>query len=92
MHKFGALMIAACGASLASCDAQQAAGDYAMGSAAEDQIKVYDIAKRNGDKMQTCTQAMMIAQFFLQSKDEARWKEWKAKEKADCKAAGMPTP
>lgn len=77
--------------SFSSCDAQHAAGDFVVGSAAEDQIKVYEIAKKNGDKMQTCTQAMMIAQLFLQSKDEARWKEWKAKETADCKAAGMPT-
>ncbi len=50
-----------------------------------------DIAKKNGDKMQTCTQAMMIGQLFLQAKDETRYKEWKAKETADCKSAGMPT-
>lgn len=62
-----------------------------VGSAAEHQIDVYDIAKKNGDKMQACTQAMMIAQLFLQSKDEARWKEWKAKETADCKEAGIPS-
>ena len=91
MQKLVALIIAACGASLSSCDAQQAAGDFAVGSVAEDQIKVYDIAKKNGDKMETCAQAMVISQLFLQSKDEARWKEWKAKQKADCKAAGMPT-
>ena len=76
---------------LSACDAQQAVGDFAVGSAAEDQIKVYDIAKKNGAKMETCTQAMVIGQLFLQSKDETRWKEWKAKEVEDCKAAGMAT-
>lgn len=83
---------------LAGCDAATDAvveaegdlGDHVMGSAAQDQIEVYEIAKRNGDKMQTCMQAGMIAQFFLQSKDEASWKEWSAKEDEDCEAAGIP--
>lgn len=78
--------------SLVACDAQQAVGDYAVGSAAEDQIEVYDMAKKGGDKMQTCAQASVIAQLFLQSKDEARWQEWKKKEAEDCKEAGMPMP
>ncbi len=84
-------MLIAGGLSVSACDAQQAVVDSAVGSAAEDQIEVYDIAKKGGDKMQACAQAGMIAQLFLQSKDESRWKEWKDKETADCKEAGMPT-
>ena len=91
MHRVNGLILMIVAMSLSACDAQQTVGDYAVGSAAEDQIKVYEIAKKNGDKMETCSQAMVIAQLFLQSKDETRWKEWKAKEAADCKEAGLPS-
>ena len=84
------LSLSACdAASDAASDASGSVGDFTTGAAAKDQIEVYDIAKKNGDKMQTCAQAMVIAQLFLQAKDEARWKEWKAREAVDCKAAGM---
>jgi len=85
-------------ATLTGCDAASDAatevqGDFVdsqMNNLAQEQIEVYEIAKKNGDTMQTCAQAMAIAQIFLQSKDEANWKSWKEKEKADCEAAGMP--
>ncbi len=81
-------------APLAGCDAasevQADLVDGQMNSFAKEQIEVYNIAKKNDDKMQTCTQAMAIAQIFLQSKDEQNWKIWKEKEKTDCEAAGIP--
>jgi hypothetical protein len=95
MHRFfvttaigAALLLSACDAVQ---DAQSDAADNMMGSLVEDQIEVYEIAKKNGDKMQTCVQAMGIAQGFLQAKDEESWKAWKVKEKEDCAAAGMPS-
>lgn len=74
----------------AAQDAQSSATDYIMDSGATEQIKVYEIAKRNGAKMEACTQAMAIAALFLQAKNEESWKEWKVKEKEDCEAAGIP--
>lgn len=89
-----AAMFTLLGCDTAQDAAQNAQGDltdYVISSGAKDQIEVYEIAKKNGDNMQTCTQAMVIAQMFLQAKDEDSWKDWKAKEKEDCKAAGLPT-
>lgn len=57
---------------------------------AADQVKQYDIAKRSGDRMQTCVQAGTVKAAFLQAKDEDNYKKWMAVEKADCAAAGMP--
>ena len=74
----------------AANDAQSSATDYIMDSGAKEQIKVYEIAKKNGAKMEACTQAMAIAALFLQAKNEESWKEWKAKEKEDCEEAGIP--
>jgi hypothetical protein len=55
-----------------------------------DAVAQYGIAKRSGDKMQTCAQAGLVSAAYLQAKDEPKFNEWKATEKADCAAAGMP--
>lgn len=57
---------------------------------ATDAVAQYDIAKRQGDKMQTCVQAGFVAAAYLQAKDETNYTQWKATEKADCTAAGVP--
>ncbi len=57
---------------------------------AEDAVAQYEIAKRGGDKMQTCVQAGMVSAAYLQAKDEEKYNEWKATEKMDCRAVGMP--
>jgi hypothetical protein len=59
---------------------------------AADAVERYLIAKRQGDKLQTCVQAGMVSASFLQAKDEYEYTKWKAIEKADCRAAGMPQP
>lgn len=56
---------------------------------ADDMVAQYDIAKKQGDAMQTCVQAGMVSAAYLQAKDEAKYNEWKAIEKTDCKAAGI---
>lgn len=59
---------------------------------ATDAVAQYEIAKRQGDAMQTCVQAGMVSAAFLQAKNEAQYTQWKATERADCARAGMPTP
>ena len=57
---------------------------------AEDAVKQYEIAKDQGDKMQICVQAGLASAAYLQAKDKENYNKWKAIEKADCRAAGMP--
>ena len=75
---------------LVGCDA---ATDMQMDNinskVADDMVAQYDIAKKQGDAMQTCVQAGMVSAAYLQAKDEAKYNEWKAMEKADCKVAGI---
>ncbi|MGN7824567.1 hypothetical protein ACTJJB_30875 [Chitinophaga sp. 22536] len=58
---------------------------------AEDAVQQYEIAKRQGDKMQTYLQASMVAQAYLEAKDEANYNKWKDIEKQAAVDAGMPT-
>lgn len=57
---------------------------------ARDSVDQYNIAAREGDPMQMCVQAGMVAAAFLQAKDEPNYREWKATEKANCRRAGVP--
>lgn len=57
---------------------------------ADDQVKQYEIAKRQGDRMQICVQAGLVSAAFLQAKNETEYQRWKAVEAADCRAAGVP--
>jgi hypothetical protein len=57
---------------------------------ADDAVKEYEIAKRSGTKMDVCVHASLVAAAYLQAKDEAKYREWKATEKADCAVAGLP--
>lgn len=57
---------------------------------AEDAVKQYDIAKRQGDKVQIYVQAQMVAAAYLQAQDEANYNKWKEIEKEAAKDAGMP--
>lgn len=57
---------------------------------ARDAAEQYDIARRQGDKIQICVQAGLVAAAYLQAKDEVNYNNWKAIEDADCASAGMP--
>jgi hypothetical protein len=59
-------------------------------SVADDFEKQYDIAKRNGDRMQMCVQAGIVAAAYLQAHDDTQYRTWKATEESDCSAAGVP--
>lgn len=54
-----------------------------------DQIKQYEIAKRQGDPMQICVQAGLVSAAYLQAKNEYKYQEWKATEATDCQRAGL---
>lgn len=54
-----------------------------------DSVQQYEIAKRQGDPMQTCVQAGFVAAAFLQEKNEGSYQQWKATEKSDCAKAGL---
>lgn len=49
----------------------------------------YQIAKRNGTKMDVCVQAGFVAAAYLQAKNETGYQRWKGTEKNDCEVAGL---
>ncbi|MEI6707626.1 MAG: hypothetical protein WCK96_10885 [Methylococcales bacterium] len=74
--------------------AESAMADVGMSGAytkvINDSIDQYNITKRGDNKIEVCVHAGMVSAAFLQAKDEAGYKKWKAIEKNDCKKAGMP--
>lgn len=83
---FGLVAVSA----LVGCDAAvDAQMDSTYDKVSEDMVTQYEIAKKQGDAMQTCVQAGMVSAAYLQAQDEAKYNEWKATEKEDCKAAGI---
>ncbi len=66
-------------------------GGGVEGSVARDVIDQYKIAKRSGGPMDACVHAGLVKAVFLQAKDEDKYKEWQAVERADCSAAGLPS-
>ncbi len=49
---------------------------------ANDAVKEYEITQRDGTKMDACVHAGLVAAAYLQAKDEDKYREWKATEKA----------
>lgn len=54
-----------------------------------DSERQYEIAKKNGTAMDAYTRACLVAECYLQAKDEANYKKWKAIEKEEAKNAGF---
>lgn len=63
--------------------------DHLNNHLADRSTQQYDIAKRQGNRMDMCTQAGVAAQFFLGAKDEKSYAYWKSIQEADCRAAGL---
>lgn len=57
---------------------------------AGDSVDQYNIAAAQGDPMQKCVQAGLVSSAFLQAQDTSNYNLWKAREAADCVAAGVP--
>lgn len=60
---------------------------YAQVSA--NMIEQYKIAVRQGDPIQICVQAGLVAASYLQASDEANYRQWKKTEVAQCRTAGV---
>lgn len=56
---------------------------------ASDAVQQYEIAKRQGDRIQICVQAGLVSAAYLQAKDEPNYQRWKQTESEDCKLAGI---
>lgn len=74
---------------MTGCDSQEQQLETIHAKVADDAVEQYDIAKKQGDKVQICAQAGIVSAAYMQAKDEPKYNEWKAVEKADCKAAGI---
>ncbi len=60
-----------------------------MNNHVQEQIKQYNIAKKNGSNMDAYVQASMVSAVFLQAKDEKNYKKWKKIEKELAKKVGL---
>lgn len=56
---------------------------------AEDAVKQYEIAKKNGNAMDAYVQASVVCAAYLQANDEENYKKWKAIEAQEAKLAGF---
>ena len=52
-------------------------------------VEEYNLAKKHGDKIDICVRAGLVAESYLQGKDEANYAKWRDTERADCKRAGL---
>ena len=50
----------------------------------------YNITKQSGTAIDQCVHAGMVAAAYLQAKDQSSYATWKAVERRDCDAAGVP--
>jgi hypothetical protein len=57
---------------------------------ATDAVAEYNIAAAQGNNMQKCVQAGLVAAAYLQAQDSTNYNTWKATETADCAVAGLP--
>jgi predicted Zn finger-like uncharacterized protein len=57
---------------------------------AQDAVKQYEIAKRQGDPMQICVQAGFVSAAYLQAQNEPDYRRWKRTQSDDCQRAGIP--
>ena len=64
--------------------------DQVNKSVAADAVQQYQIAKNNGNPVDICVAAGLVAATFLNAKDESNYSIWKSIESTDCKAAGVP--
>ena len=57
---------------------------------ATDSEAQYNITKQSGTAMDQCVNAGLTAAAYLQAKDQSSYANWKAVERRDCDAAGVP--
>jgi len=57
---------------------------------ANDAVRQYEIAKRNGSAIDAYVQAGLVSAAFLQAEDEPNYRKWKRIEEREARRAGMP--
>jgi hypothetical protein len=58
---------------------------------AEDTVKQYEIAKRNGSAIDAYVHAGLVAAAYLQAHDESNYQKWKEIEASEAVTAGIPS-
>lgn len=76
-------------AKLRSMTDQISRQDALFAQVAADAVDRYEIAKRQGNKIQICVQAGVVSASYLQAKDEPAYNHWKQVEASDCARAGL---
>jgi hypothetical protein len=56
---------------------------------AQEAVKQYYIAKRNGDPTDVCVEAGMVVAAYLQAQDEDSYHQWKENQRGDCVRQGL---
>jgi hypothetical protein len=59
---------------------------------AKDYEDQYNMAKISGTKIDLCVRAGLVAEGYLQAKDQSNYAKWKRIQKSDCDAAGLKMP
>lgn len=57
-----------------------------------DAVEQYQIAKRDGNRVDVCVHAGLVKAAYLQAKDEENYKAWVRTERTDCAEAGVNLP
>jgi uncharacterized paraquat-inducible protein A len=57
---------------------------------ASDALEQYNIAAAQGDPIQKCVEAGIVAAAYLQAEDQANYEQWKDTQAVDCQKAGVP--
>jgi hypothetical protein len=57
---------------------------------ANDVIDQYNLVAETGDYMQMCVRAGLVAEAYLQAKNQTEYLNWTEIKKNDCAAAGLP--
>lgn len=64
--------------------------DDTYATVAKDYEEQYQMAKQGGTMIDRCIRAGLVAEAYMQANDVSFYSKWKATEKADCNAAGVP--
>ena len=57
---------------------------------ATDSVAQYNIIEQSGTQMDQCVHAGLVSASYLQATDQSSYANWKAVERRDCDAAGVP--
>jgi hypothetical protein len=50
----------------------------------------YQMARRSGSEIDICMRAGLVAEGYLQARNEEKYNQWRNVQRRDCQAAGIP--